>query len=128
MRAQDKGLYLFSIPKKKFAIKPDIVITDRNNDTITVLDTKWKLLSPQYHNFGISQADMYQMYVYGKKYHAKEVILLYPLNEYVKDFQDKIAFTSDDGVIVKVRFVDLRNAKRSLSFGEILFEKLSVHA
>ena len=128
LRAQDKGLYLFSIPKKKFAIKPDIVITDKNNGTITILDTKWKLLSPQYHNFGISQADMYQMYVYGKKYHAKEVILLYPLNEYVKDCQDNIAFTSDDGVIVKVRFVDLRNAKRSLSFGEILFEKLSVHA
>ena len=128
LRAQDKGLYLFSIPKKKFAIKPDIVITDKNNDTITVLDTKWKLLSPQYHNFGISQADMYQMYVYGKKYHAKEVILLYPLNEYVKDCQNNIAFTSDDGVIVKVRFVDLRNAKRSLSFGEILYEKLSVHA
>ena len=34
--------------------------------------------------------------MYGKKYHAKEVILLYPLNEYVKDYQDNIAFTSDD--------------------------------
>ena len=33
---------------------------------ITVLDAKWKLLSAAQQNYGISQADMYQMYAYHK--------------------------------------------------------------
>ena len=34
-----------------------------------ILDIKWKnLINNKYKNFGISQADMYQMYAYSKKY------------------------------------------------------------
>ena len=46
------------------------------------MDTKWKRLTPvAKDNYGISQADMYQMYAYSKKYGATEIWLLYPYNE-----------------------------------------------
>jgi methionyl-tRNA synthetase len=50
------------------------------------MDTKWKRLSGSLkNNYGISQADMYQMYAYQKKYEAKGndvngVTLLYPMS------------------------------------------------
>jgi 5-methylcytosine-specific restriction endonuclease McrBC regulatory subunit McrC len=44
------------------------------------MDTKWKLLTDDgSEKYGISQADMYQMYAYHKRFeNAKKVILLYP--------------------------------------------------
>ena len=36
-------------------------------------------------NYGISQADMYQMFAYSKKYKAKNVWLLYPMVNELKD-------------------------------------------
>ena len=86
-------------------MKPDIVVRRKQDDTIFVLDTKWKILSDSKANFGISQADMYQMYAYQKKYGASNVTLLYPLKDKVSD--KRIEYKSDDGVIVKVRFIDL---------------------
>jgi 5-methylcytosine-specific restriction enzyme subunit McrC len=32
-------------------------------------------------NYGIEQSDLYQMYAYGKKYHAQQLFLIYPANE-----------------------------------------------
>ena len=64
VHAQAKGKYLFDLPKEQFALQPDLVIEDLNSGEKTVLDTKWELLSPQRHNYGISRADMYQMYAY----------------------------------------------------------------
>ena len=73
---QDKKYHLFDEPDKKFLIRPDIVVS-KNEETF-VLDTKWKLLADNKLNYGISQADMYQMYAYQKKYAAKNVTLIYP--------------------------------------------------
>lgn len=71
LHVQVKGKYLFELPRKQFALRPDLIIEDLNSGERIILDTKWKLLSPQWHNYGISQADMYQMYAYQKEYHAK---------------------------------------------------------
>lgn len=103
--AQDKGHYLFDSPKR-FALRPDIVITREDGSKI-VLDTKWKSLvnSPQ-NNYGISQADMYQMYVYSKKYETSEVWLIYPINNEMRG-NNEISFKSNDGVSVRLFFVDL---------------------
>ena len=59
---QDKTYHLFDKPNKKFLLKPDIVVKNKKNNDIFILDTKWKLLSNQKSNYGISQSDMYQMY------------------------------------------------------------------
>lgn len=109
--AQDKTHHLFENPTK-FLMKPDIVI--KNNSNVFVMDTKWKLLSEAKANYGISQADMYQMYAYQKKYNAESVTLLYPMTDKVDD-EKTIEYSSLDGAIVKAKFVDLFNVKDSLS-------------
>jgi len=110
--AQDKTYHLFNLPSKKFLMKPDIVVKRKCDNAIFVCDTKWKLLADERSNYGISQSDMYQMYAYQKKYSAKNITLLYPLTEKITDNQ--IEFDSEDGVIVRVRFVDLFDIKNSL--------------
>ena len=114
---QDATQYLFTQPNKKFILRPDIVITRKHDNAIFICDTKWKLLSSQKVNWGISQADMYQMYAYQKKYNAKNITMLYPMTEKVSqkiEHEKEIKFTSDDGVIVRVRFIDLFDIKKSL--------------
>lgn len=109
---QDKGYYLFDSPKQ-FALRPDIVIV-RDDGSKIILDTKWKsLVDKPRINYGISQADMYQMYAYAKKYHTSEIWLLYPQNEEMRGHDD-IMFRSDDGVNVQVFFVDVANIGESL--------------
>ena len=103
--AQDKGYHLFDSPKK-FMLKPDIVVKSKRDSEVFVMDTKWKLLSIAKANAGISQADMYQMYAYQKKYKAKNITLLYPKTAENLD-ENKLRFKSDDGVVVNVKFVDL---------------------
>ena len=102
---QDKTHYLFDEPSKRFLMRPDIVIKRRSDGATYILDTKWKLLSANKANYGISQADMYQMYAYQKKYEAENVILLYPQTGELQPTEN-IVFSSDD-VCINVCFVDL---------------------
>ena len=110
---QDRKYHLFDEPEKKFLMKPDIVVTRKSDGVKFIMDTKWKLLSESKQNYGISQADMYQMYAYQKKYSAQSttqnVTLLYPQTDGVS--RNDIEFSSDDGIIVRVRFVDLFKIK-----------------
>lgn len=125
---QDKQYSLFTThdEKKLFALRPDIVMS-KDGKTI-VLDTKWKQLSDNERiNYGISQADMYQMYAYSKKYNAKDVYLLYPVTEELRKYKDEneIHFHSKDKnsveTIVHIFFVDVANIEESmLELNEIL--------
>ena len=111
--SQDTGYFLFDSPRQ-FALRPDIVIT-RDDGSKIILDTKWKsLIDKPRINYGISQADMYQMYAYSKKYGTSEIWLLYPVNPEMRDHQD-ISFDSNDGVKVRLFFVDVANIEDSLS-------------
>lgn len=114
LSAQDRTYHLFDEPNRKFLIKPDIVIRQKESKNVFIMDTKWKVLSDGKNNFGISQADMYQMYAYQKKYDAENVTLLYPLTEKISEGSG-IEFQSKDNVTVRVRFVDLFNLKESLN-------------
>lgn len=110
---QDKTHYLFLSPSKKFLLRPDIVITRKCDNAIFICDTKWKLLSSHTANLGISQADMYQMFAYQKKYNAKNITMLYPITDQTTS-ANSIQFDSGDGVIVRVSFIDLFDIKNSL--------------
>lgn len=110
--AQDKSYHLFDDPKR-FAMRPDIVIRRKSDGAIFVMDTKWKILSDSKANYGISQADMYQMYAYQKKYGAEYITLLYPKTEKVLG-NENIEFQSKDGVIVRVAFVDMFDVTGSI--------------
>lgn len=114
---QHTGYYLFD---KKFALRPDIVLTNDTKKKVVVLDTKWKLLvNEPTKNYGISQADMYQMYAYFKKYAYEkqdfehEVWLIYPITN---DFEEGqvIRFESNDQVKVNIFFVDCYRIEESI--------------
>ena len=110
---QDKGHYLFMEPRRQFALRPDIVM-EKDGRTI-ILDTKWKnLIDNPRANYGISQADMYQMYAYSKKYETSEIWLLYPVNMAMRDHAP-IQFDSGDGTVVRIHFVDVADIENSLS-------------
>lgn len=119
---QDRGFYLFDSPRQ-FALRPDIVITREDGSRI-ILDTKWKsLVNNPRQNYGISQADMYQMYAYSKKYKTPEIWLLYPVNDEMKDVGNIEFRTNEygDNVVVRLFFVDVVNITESL---EALRDKL----
>jgi 5-methylcytosine-specific restriction enzyme subunit McrC len=111
LRTQDTRYSLFDSPTRAFALRPDIVL-EFGGRTV-VMDTKWKLLSDNARNTGISQSDMYQMYAYSKKYEADSIVLLYPHSDAVS--RTDIRYASDDNVKVDVFFVDLKNADVSIS-------------
>lgn len=66
-----------------FRLKPDLLVHDGDRNRI-VLDTKWKLLDARkaspLEKYGLSQADLYQMYAYGQSYldGRGDLVLIYP--------------------------------------------------
>lgn len=64
-----------------FRLEPDFLIEGPN--FATILDAKWKLLdgADRTNNYGLRQADFYQLYAYGQKYigGVGELTLIYPL-------------------------------------------------
>lgn len=115
--AQDKGYYLFEEDYRKiFALRPDIVVTRPDGHKI-ILDTKWKRLnSNREANYGISQADMYQMFAYSKKYETPDIWLLYPVTEEMKNSKDIVfrSYGPDGEVCVSVFFVDVVDIEKSI--------------
>ncbi len=110
---QDKRHYLFTEPIRQFALRPDIVL--KKDRRTVILDTKWKkLTNDSGKNYGISQADMYQMYVYSKKYCTPEIWLLYPLNKNMRE-HSPISFYSGDNTYVRLHFVDMEHVPESLA-------------
>jgi len=109
---QDKGYYLF---EKSFALRPDIVLRNDTTQRTIIIDTKWKILiNSSVKKYGISQSDMYQMYAYAKKYHTDEIWLMYPITDEFTD-TEQIEFKSDDGVTVKILFVDCTDIESSIT-------------
>lgn len=111
VKTQDRSYRLIDNPPR-FQLKPDIVVQGPSG--VVVLDTKWKLLSPG-SDFGISQADMYQAYAYGKKYGAKKVYLVYPWTPRLSGVAQPIRFDSGDGVEVRIVFLDLSLGKECVN-------------
>ena len=113
---QDKGQYLFMAPRKQFALRPDIVI--KKDGRTIILDTKWKKLNNNSGaNYGIKQADMYQMYAYSKKHKTEEIWLLYPVNDEVRDCKDICFDAGEEKLNTKVHvfFVDVAEIENSLT-------------
>jgi len=104
--------------KPIFNLRPDLLIKN-NNENICVLDTKWKLLdsSDRKNKYGISQADIYQLYAYGHKYlkntSVKRLILIYPKTD---TFSEPLnVFEYESGFTLEVVPFDIINQKLLLS-------------
>ena len=76
---------------KAFHMKPDIsLMTSNGRDVEFILDTKWKRIgeTPNDSKHDISQADVYQLYAYGKRYGCDTVALIYPKTDEFKSRLD----------------------------------------
>ncbi len=80
--------------KGVFYMKPDISLLS-GGKTEFILDTKWKRINGEGSDpkHGISQADMYQLFAYGKKYRCNQVALVYPKSE---QFREMLRYKFDD--------------------------------
>lgn len=102
IKLQDKSYFLVEKHKGlgKFGLRPDIVVHDENESS-KIVDTKWKLLDQfaERKNYNISQADMYQLYAYGKKYFKQSaeprLFLLYPANPNFTEPLEKFIYEGD---------------------------------
>ena len=63
--------------KEAFWMKPDIVLMEQGQVRF-ILDAKWKRLDASARNYGVRQADAYQLFAYGKTYGCRRVALVYP--------------------------------------------------
>ncbi len=98
---QDRQHFLLTdmlLKQNKFRIRPDLVV--RTRDLLIVADTKWKIIDHNLpgKNYLISQADMYQLYAYGKKYESNHLILIYPECE---TFTKELFFQYDNQITLR---------------------------
>ena len=115
---QDQGKHLLYDPEPFSYLRPDIVMTKR--DTTLVLDTKWKQLTADRKNrYGISQADLYQMYAYSKKYGAKDVWLLYPAFSVLSKNEVRTFESRDRDLNTRIHLFFLDLTEIRLSFGQL---------
>ena len=79
VRAQGPRWYLATdgAGGSAFRMKPDIALMERGRIRF-ILDAKWKRIDPGERNHGVSQADAYQMFAYGRRYGCRRVVLVYP--------------------------------------------------
>ena len=101
---QDRSHYLLTdlnIYRNKFRLRPDLVIYSEGKTIVA--DTKWKIVSQHLStkNYNISQADMYQLYAYGKKYQSEndsvQLALIYPFCE---DFFNPLKFRYEEDLLI----------------------------
>jgi 5-methylcytosine-specific restriction enzyme subunit McrC len=117
IKEQISSKYLSNEPQT-FALRPDIGVY-KNNKLISILDTKWKLIdeNQKYNNGnndekkGINQSDVYQLFVYGKKYGVKKLVLIYPQ---WNNFKNNFSFELDNGLYLNVYPFNLKNNASNL--------------
>ena len=116
---QDRKYFLLSdltLNQRKFRLRPDIVIN--TGSCVIVADTKWKVINQDLasKNYLIAQADMYQLYAYGKKYQLKndvvQLVLIYPKHE---KFNFILSFEYESFLKIEVVPFDFKNESFSLN-------------
>lgn len=97
--------------RSMFRLQPDFIV--EQGDTRWVLDAKWKLLDSTdvANNYGLSQADFYQLFAYGKRYLGRndQLVLVYPS---CSTFQKPLeTFDLQDGLRLDTRPLDLESGR-----------------
>ena len=82
---------------KSFKLRPDIFLKDK-----FIADTKWKIISSK---DDISQADLYQLYAYGKKHECDKLHLIYPKIDDIR--QKTMKFRYEDEMWLEILYFDL---------------------
>ena len=82
---------------KSFKLRPDIFLKDK-----FIADTKWKIVKSK---DDISQADLYQLYAYGKKHECDKLHLIYPKIDDIR--QKTMKFRYEDEMWLEILYFDL---------------------
>ena len=98
---QHSEKYLIENPKG-FKLRPDIFL--RHQKLNYIADTKWKIVKSK---DDISQADLYQLYAYGKKYECGKLHLIYPKIDGAK--QELMKFKYEKDMHLEILYFDLEN-------------------
>lgn len=93
---QHSGKHLVEEPKS-FKLRPDIFLKGK-----FIADTKWKIVSSR---DDISQADLYQLYAYGKKHECDKLHLIYPKIDDIR--QKTMKFRYEDEMWLEILYFDL---------------------
>jgi len=93
---QHSGKHLVEEPKS-FKLRPDIFLKGK-----FIADTKWKIISS---SNDISQADLYQLYAYGKKHECDKLHLIYPKIDDIR--QKTMKFRYEDEMWLEILYFDL---------------------
>ena len=113
VRAQGPQLRLTADPPA-FKMKPDITL-QKGRDNRFILDAKWKRLKSKAEDGdkrGIVQADMYQLYAYGRRYGCHTVALVYPRTD---DFDKPVRFVFHDDLKLLCLPFDVSEPKQSVA-------------
>lgn len=102
-KLQHSGKHLIEKPRG-FMLKPDIFIRHQKRNYIA--DTKWKIVKSK---DDISQADLYQLYAYGKKYECNKLYLIYPRISGAD--QKAMKFRYENDMPLNVLYFDLEKDK-----------------
>ena len=90
-----------------FELRPDMYFEDEK----IVADTKWKLADGKEVRRGVTQADLYQLYAYGKKYGAASLAIIYPKGpNFDKSYTDW-AYCKEGGLPIKLLCFELTKEK-----------------
>ncbi len=97
---------------KVFWMKPDISLLSGTKPNV-ILDTKWKRINQNEdrNNHGINQADMYQLFAYGKKYNCSSIGLIYPKSN---DFYSTFKYVFDKKLKLYCFPFDVTDPKNSV--------------
>ena len=95
---QHQKKYLIEKPRE-FRLKPDIFLEGK-----FIADTKWKIIKSR---DDISQADLYQLYAYGKKYECGKLYLIYPKIDGAK--QESMKFEYEKDMQLEILYFDLED-------------------
>ena len=113
---QHTGKHLVEEPRS-FHLRPDIFLESK-----FIADTKWKIIRQDINEseekYKISQADLYQLYAYGKKYECGKLYLIYPKIEGVE--QKAMKFRYENEMWLEILYFDLENDTKNDEFIENL--------
>lgn len=102
---QHQEKYLIEKPIE-FRLKPDIFLEGK-----FIADTKWKIIRQDIKEsekkYKISQADLYQLYAYGKKYERDKLYLIYPKIDGAK--QELMKFKYEKDMQLEILYFNLEN-------------------
>jgi len=103
LQKQNKYVFL----ENKFQLKPDIILTFKDNKKI-IIDTKYKKLDKNKSNNGVSSSDIYQMFMYWMRYfensEEKNIILLYPEYNWI-NYNN--TYTSHENINIFINTINL---------------------